>query len=162
MKNLQYGDELEIRVLLPTDESRIKAIFNRARRIELLSMGSTTCEHSQFKSFDPRSHAAVSVLNEEVNGFIEFSPDEILGLYVDPLHQGKGVARRLLRFALKSMDNSINAEVLAGNEHALTLFFRHGFEVLRPTTIAIPEAKAAARGYHLQRTISASLHQTVA
>lgn len=159
MKISHYGDELKVSTLLPRDKPHVQTIFSEARRIELLSAGITLHEDPKFL-VDSYAQVAVARLDAEVAGFVEYSTSEILRLYVDPLHQGKGVSSRLLRYALQHMLGSVNAEVLAGSELALTLFFRYGFEVLRPLTIEILETKTVARGYLLQLRGSTRSNQT--
>lgn len=155
MKSSQYRiDDLEIREFKAEDKQALANINQQARRSELALAGISISGALQNEPSFPNQagfKVMISFLKSEIVGFVEFSDSEISRIHVSPAHQGRGVARRLLRHALENIEGTANAEVLAANERALTLCFRHGFDVMRRTSIEIPETGTVAQGYMLQR-----------
>ena len=155
MKLQQLRDnQLEIRCLRQDDMPSVWTIYEHGRQAEVSAINVQGRESSTRHGgsiFHLDSQVAICLFAEEIIGFVRFSRNEILGIYVAQRHQGRGAARRLLRHALENMDAAVDTEVLATNERALTLFFRNGFEVTRPTSVEIPECGSVAQGYLLQR-----------
>lgn len=147
---------LIIREATPVDSGAVENVFERARRIELTCAGVLNAEYtySTIKSspYDYNIQVFVAELFGKILGFTATSEYEIERIYVDPDHFGHGIGRALLEHALFSIKGPINIEILSQNQRALDLCFRHGFEVLRPTSIIIPEVQAIGWGYILHRT----------
>lgn len=147
-KNKLYLD-LWLRPRQPNDSYRIEQIFSAAYIEELNRIGAAdVC----MATLVPRSDVSVTVAEYagEVLGFIEHHTDAICGLYVDPVHHRRGVGRSLLRHSLENTATAINAEVFAGNEAALALFFQEGFEVVRRTETTLRGSKKYAPSYLLE------------
>jgi len=72
----------------------------------------------------------VAVLQNEVLGFVAFSPNEINWLYVDPNHYKKGIGYALLNFALEHCEDSVEVSVLSGNVPAIQLYRKMGFKTI--------------------------------
>ena len=65
-----------------------------------------------------------------VVGFIAFSDTELAWLYVDRSCARQGVGSELMRFALERVQDDAEIEVLDGNEPALALYAKFGFNYL--------------------------------
>lgn len=152
MKKQQYrNSQLEFRSMVEQDITSVRKFYDLARSSDLCDAGIVVDKEIPYFSRGTDSRVVVSVLDGQVVAFVDFTTSEICGLYVDPIHEGKGVARMLLGHAMRAMDKEINAEVLAGNERAISFFFRQGFQVVRPTTVDILETQGVARGFLLLR-----------
>ncbi len=68
---------------------------------------------------------------EEVLGFIAFDPEEITWLYVDPAYYKMGVGKTLIEHAISRCDDLIKIVVLSGNQPAINLYTKLGFELVR-------------------------------
>lgn len=72
----------------------------------------------------------VALLENQVVGFIAFSPDEINWLYIDPNHYKKGIGYALLNFALERCEDKVEVSVLSGNTPAIQLYLKMGFTII--------------------------------
>jgi ribosomal protein S18 acetylase RimI-like enzyme len=71
----------------------------------------------------------VGLIDDNIVGFVAYTPDELTWLYVDPALQGRGYGRWLLRHALAQGDAEMTTEALIGNDSALGLYLSEGFEI---------------------------------
>jgi ribosomal protein S18 acetylase RimI-like enzyme len=125
---------MPIRPYAPTDWPRLCEIHDAARLQELAASGlldafltlQQTAENEGL--FD--GQVLVAEEAQVVQGFIGFTDDELTWLYVDPKHQRRGVARQLVRAALKAASVPLVLDVLVGNDAALQFYLSEGFEVI--------------------------------
>jgi len=66
-----------------------------------------------------------------VVGFVGIEGNYLSWLYVDPDYYGRGIGRRLLRFAVDRLEPGGWALCLAGNDRALGLYQSEGFRIIR-------------------------------
>ena len=124
---------MEIREYRPRDWSRIEAIHDAARRLELSLAGLE-------EAFLPLKVAAqreglfnnalfVACLDKTPVGFAACTGDEIAWLYVDPAVHRRGIGRQLVLFALEHLSGAgeVSVEVLSGNVPARRLYEACGF-----------------------------------
>ncbi|MBV1776360.1 GNAT family N-acetyltransferase [Burkholderiaceae bacterium DAT-1] len=125
---------MNIRHYISEDWKRICAIHDAARHDELRAAGleaayltlEQTAESEGFHEYEIR----VAEVDGQVLGFVAFTPDELAWLYVDPDCYGKGVGLSLVLAALSEVSGPMSAEVLAGNDAAIALYRKAGFEVV--------------------------------
>jgi ribosomal protein S18 acetylase RimI-like enzyme len=125
---------VNIRPYTPADWDRVCEIHDAARRDELAAAGleaayltlAQTAENEGFHDYEIR----VAELGGRVAGFVAFTDDELAWLYVDPDAYGQGVGTALIRAALAETGAPLTAEVLDGNEAALAVYRKAGFEVV--------------------------------
>lgn len=70
----------------------------------------------------------VAEVDASAAGFAAFTADELAWLYVDPAFSCRGIGQALVKDALERMGRPVSVEVLAGNEPALRLYRRCGFQ----------------------------------
>lgn len=138
-----------------TDWPRLCQIHDSARLDELVASGleaafldlaSTATNEGLFEG-----QVIVAEINGEVEGFIAYSDGELTWLYVNPIKQGQGIGRALVRHAVEANEGNLSTEVLAGNEKALQLYTSEGFVVLRRVDGQLSGNEAfAASGYVLE------------
>lgn len=91
-------------------------------------------------------------IDDRVEGFVAFAPDEISWLYVNPAMHGRGYGKALLDHALSQCGPVVRTEVLEGNEPATRLYFASGFELERRVTGKLTGNESfAATGLYLRR-----------
>ena len=126
--------QLNIRKYEEKDFERLCQVHDPARKSELEYAGLPA-------AFLPLSIAAereglfeyqVYVAEDKglVVGFIAFSDTELAWLYVDRSCARQGVGSELMRFALERVQDDAEIEVLDGNEPALALSAKFGFNYL--------------------------------
>lgn len=140
---------MHIRPYTPQDWPRVCAIHDAARRDELAAAGldaayltlEQTAETEGLLDYQIRvallppqaggDHADdTDDAARAVAGFVAFSEDELAWLYVDPALYGRGVGRGLIRAVLAETQRPFTAEVLEGNEAALAVYLKTGFEIV--------------------------------
>jgi ribosomal protein S18 acetylase RimI-like enzyme len=85
-------------------------------------------ERSDAESFR-RSRKFVASLGEKVVGFVGVDGAYVSWLYVDPDYYGRGIGRRLLRFAVALIGTGAWTICLAANTGARHLYESEGFQV---------------------------------
>ncbi len=125
---------MDIRHYTPADWERVCEIHDAARRDELAAAGldaayltlAQTAENEGFHEYEIR----VAEVNGRVQGFVAFTQDELAWLYVDPAAYGQGVGTSLALAALSEVSAPMSAEVLDGNDAAIALYRKVGFELV--------------------------------
>lgn len=125
---------MNIRRYTNDDWPRICQIHDAARRDELSSAGlddafltlEATADNEGFYDYE----VMVAELDGEIQGFAAFSDVELSWLYVDPRFYRKGVGYALVKAVLAAAGTPLSVEVLDGNESALSLYRKVGFEVV--------------------------------
>lgn len=125
---------MRVRAYVSSDWDRVCEIHDAARRDELAAANldaaylslAQTAENEGFHSYDIR---VAEVLNRVV-GFVAFTSEELAWLYVEPASYRSGVGTSLIQAVLQEVHAPMSAEVLEGNEAALSLYRRAGFEVV--------------------------------
>jgi ribosomal protein S18 acetylase RimI-like enzyme len=126
---------LAIRPYAPADWPAICRVHDASRPIELALGGVDP------RAFLPMVAAAeadgffdsetwVACLATEVVGFVSWRGPYVTWLYVAPSAHRRGVARRLLREALRRIGSEAWTTMLEGNEPALALYRAAGLEVV--------------------------------
>jgi ribosomal protein S18 acetylase RimI-like enzyme len=124
---------MHIRPYATEDWNRVCQIHDAARKDELAAAGlapafltlEQTAENEGFLDYTLR----VAEADGRVVGFVAFTDEELAWLYVDPAEYGKGVGTALIQAALRETGSPMSAEVLVGNDAALAVYRRAGFEV---------------------------------
>lgn len=94
----------------------------------------------------------VAVVDGVVRGFVATHGDELSWLYVHPNSYRTGIGRALLRHAIAANPGKLTAEVLVGNDAALTLYLAEGFKVMKRVDGRMTGNESfAASGYVLER-----------
>jgi ribosomal protein S18 acetylase RimI-like enzyme len=123
---------MNIRPYTSGDWDRVCEIHDAARRDELAAAGldaaylplAQTAENEGFHDYAIR----VAVVGNKVVGFVAFTNEELAWLYVDPAVSSNGFATSLIRAALTETKAPLNAEVLDGNEAAISVYRKAGFK----------------------------------
>lgn len=139
---------MNIRRYTSDDWKRVCEIHDAARRDELAAAKldaayltlEQTAENEGFHDYEIR----VADENGLVVGFVAFTPDELAWLYVDPACYGRGLGGALVAAALSEATGPVSAEVLAGNDAALALYRKAGFEVVGQESGVMPGNEAFA------------------
>lgn len=84
-----------------------------------------TAENEGFHDYKLR----VAQIEDRVVGFVAFTEEEVAWLYVDPVEYGQGAGTALIRAALAETRSPMSAEVLEGNDAALAVYRKAGFEI---------------------------------
>jgi ribosomal protein S18 acetylase RimI-like enzyme len=126
---------MRVREYAPSDWPHLCEIHDSARKQELLASGLLDAFLTLAQTADNEGlfDGLVLVAQDDVDllGFIALSDNEITWLYVSPVHQRRGVARLLVRAALRSATGPVSLDVLVGNEAALKLYLSEGFQVVK-------------------------------
>ena len=77
----------------------------------------------------PKAETTVACLGGEPAGFISLLGNFIGGLFVAPMHQGRGIGRRLVAHALEEK-GELSLEVYLDNAQAVGFYKRLGFREL--------------------------------
>ena len=124
---------MHIRPYSTEDWKRVCEIHDAARKDELAAAGlaaafltlDQTAANEGFHEYTLRVAEAAG----RVVGFVAFTDEELAWLYVDPAEYGKGVGSALILAALQETRSSMSAEVLKGNDAALAVYRKAGFEI---------------------------------
>ncbi|MBD2515225.1 GNAT family N-acetyltransferase [Nostoc sp. FACHB-973] len=74
----------------------------------------------------------VAVEGDVVMGFASFVVDELIGLYVHPKYQGKGIGRALVEhFCNEASDRSINKVITTASLYAEGFYVKLGFTAIQ-------------------------------
>lgn len=123
---------LLIRDYRESDWPRFMAIHDaaRANELRLAGLGDAFLPLSVASEREGLFEYALRVadLGGMAVGFTAFTPVELAWLYVDPAFSRQGIGRALVEDALGHMERPASIEVLAGNEPALRLYQRCGFQ----------------------------------
>lgn len=130
----RLGSVVTIRPYSSNDWGRVCEIHDAARGDELAAAGldaayltlAQTADNEGFNNFEIR----VAVVGNRVMGFVAFTSEELAWLYVDPVSYGKGIGSSLIQAALRETGAPLNAEVLDGNEAAISVYKKAGFNVV--------------------------------
>lgn len=87
------------------------------------------------------SKTLVACIDDAVAGFVAWNGPYITWLYVDPNLQRRGIGSRLLNEALQQCGLHAWTSMIAGNDAALSLYKKAGFEIVSTKTGEI-------EGYH--------------
>ena len=125
---------MNIRPYTPNDWNRVCEIHDAARLDELAAAGliaayltlSETAENEGFHSYTIR----VAEIEDRVLGFVAFTNEELAWLYVDPASYSRGIGASLIQAALRETKASLSAQVLDGNEAAISVYKKAGFKVV--------------------------------
>lgn len=131
-----------IRPYVPDDWPRLCEIHDAARRQELQATGFLESYRTlaQTAGDDELLDSELLLVAEEggsVQGFIACSEGAITWLYVDPRQQRRGIARQLVRAALRACPAPLALVVLIGNEAALALYLSEGFRQLECADVKV-------------------------
>lgn len=139
--------KIEIREYREADWSRIEAIHDAARPMELKNAGLSA-------AFVPLREAAVNEdlfgyalrvaeIDGETVGFVAYTDEELAWLYVDPGQMRRGVGRALVQYVLDHTETRpLHIEVLAGNDPALKLYEAMGFRTGKVLSGVMPGNEA--------------------
>ncbi|UTH74648.1 GNAT family N-acetyltransferase [Chromobacterium sp. IIBBL 290-4] len=125
---------MNIRPYGPEDWDRVCQIHDAARRDELAAAKldaayltlEETADNEGFHDYTLR----VAEVGGVVSGFVAFTADELAWLYVDPATYGRGVGTALIHAALGEARAPMTAEVLNGNDAAVALYRKAGFDII--------------------------------
>jgi GNAT superfamily N-acetyltransferase len=125
---------MNIRPYTADDWLRVCQIHDAARRDELAAANleaafltlEQTAENEDFHGYTIR----VAEVGGTVVGFVAFTNEELAWLYVDPSKYGMGIGTSLIRAALAETKAPLGAEVLDGNDAAVTAYRKSGFEIV--------------------------------
>lgn len=148
---------VSIRQYEKSDWAAIERLHDNARKIELALAGLEN-------AFLPLSIAAereglfeypglfIASLDGGPVGFTACSEEELAWLYVEPTQFGKGIASKLVQYVLGAFPDIRCIEVLKGNEPAVALYKKFGFEVVAIEKGVMPgNEKFSVEVYKLQR-----------
>ncbi|MFN9744990.1 MAG: GNAT family N-acetyltransferase [Betaproteobacteria bacterium] len=124
---------MHIRPYSGKDWERVCQIHDAARKDELASAGLAaafltlehTAENEGFHDYTLR----VAQIEDRVVGFVGFTKEELAWLYVDPAEHGKGAGTALIQAVLTETRSPMRAEVLKGNDAALSVYRKAGFQI---------------------------------
>lgn len=147
--------DLLLRPYAESDWPRLCEIHDSARILELRAAGLEAAFLSLEQAAENEGlfDGTVVVADRagQIEGFVAFSDDELTWLYVDPALHRRGTGRALVRYVLQASKNDLSAEVLLGNEIALSLYRSEGFTVLKRVDGRLTGNEAfAASGYLLK------------
>lgn len=99
---------------------------------------------------------------DQMLGFVAIEGAEVSWLYVDPAYYRRGIGTSLLRHALGRIEGEAFTTVLEGNEPALHLYLRQGFEIVETKSGHLSGAPTIpARGHVLRRGDAAKCESQV-
>jgi GNAT superfamily N-acetyltransferase len=139
---MSLGSTVHIRPYTSNDWDRICQLHDAARRDELAAAGLEaayltllqTAENEGFLDYQIR----VAEVTGRVMGFVAFTVEELAWLYVDPSVYRKGVGTSLIQAVLAEVRQPLTAEVLYGNEIALAVYRKSGFEIVGRSQSRMP------------------------
>ncbi|WP_341528386.1 GNAT family N-acetyltransferase [Nostoc sp. UHCC 0302] len=74
----------------------------------------------------------IAVERDVVTGFTSYIVDELIGLYVHPKYQGKGIGRALVRhFCNEASDRGIDKVITTASLYAEGFYLRLGFSAIK-------------------------------
>jgi GNAT superfamily N-acetyltransferase len=122
---------MNIRPYTTDDWGRVCEIHDAARRDELAAAGLsdaylTLAETAENEGFD-EYEILVAERDENLLGFVAFTPEELAWLYVDPRFYRTGIGTALIEAVLRETASPLSAEVLDGNNAAITVYKKAGF-----------------------------------
>lgn len=135
--------DITIRTYRPEDWTRLEAIHDSARKMELMHAGLDA-------AFLPLAIAAereglfeysvwVAERDGEVVGFVAYTDEELAWLYVDPARMKGGIGRRLVQHFIDSTaKRPLSLEVLVGNDPAIRLYGAMGFVIEKTQSGRMP------------------------
>ncbi len=158
MKERSSGTRVEgllIRDYRQSDWPRLMEIHDAARADELRYAGledaflplSIAAEREGLFEYTLR----VAELDGRTAAFTAFTEDELAWLYVDPALSRQGIGQALVEDALGQMERPVSIEVLAGNEPALRLYQRCGFQQEKMVSGKMPGNEDFAVTCHVLR-----------
>jgi ribosomal protein S18 acetylase RimI-like enzyme len=147
---------MRLRAYVPKDWDRLCAIHDAARKDELRAAGLAeaflTLEQTAENEGLFNGELVVAEIDGEVQGFVAFAAGELTWLYVSPQTYRKGIGRQLLRYAVAASGGRLSAEVLVGNQPALSLYLSEGFHLLGRTNGRLAgNERYAASAFVLER-----------
>jgi len=123
---------VQVRPYAHTDWPTICEIHDLARRIELAaaSLDAAFLRLDQAAENEGLFDYQLLVLQDEaqVLGFVAFSPGELAWLYVHPRAHRRGVGTRLVHAAITATQGNLSVEILKGNDVAVALYKKAGFQ----------------------------------
>jgi len=79
-------------------------------------------------------HFDVAVLDDDIVAFCDHTPDEVMGLYIDPAFQGRGIGTALLGQAEGRMREAGAAFAKVHSALSSQSFYEHGYHETERTT----------------------------
>lgn len=133
--SLPSPETITIRDFAPADWARICEIHDLARPDELRG----SCDPRAFVPIlkDPQvedlkqSQKFVAEADQRVVGFVGVNQRCLGWLYIDPAYYGQGIGKLLLAKGLEAIGAGAYTIVLDGNQAALQLYLKAGFEEVR-------------------------------
>ncbi len=133
--DVTFADPLTVREYTSADWPAICRVHDASRVQELAAGGvdprafrpmTDVAEDDEFF----KSKTVVACLGGHVAGFASWNGAYITWLYVNPRAQRRGIASRLLGYALQRIGPEAWTNIVAGNAAALALYRQAGFEVV--------------------------------
>lgn len=129
---------MNVRMFDKSDFKRMAEIHDAARITELaaanLSDAFLTLEQTYENEGLFDGTVLVAELDGNVVGFVAYCNDEITWLYVDQNYSRRKIGETLLLRAIAECGNPVKIEVLKGNDRALNLYRKVGFEIMETKT----------------------------
>ncbi len=123
---------IKIREYRSSDWNHISGIHDAARMIELTNAKLEAAFIPLKEAADKEDLFAytlcVAEWQEKVVGFGAYLENEIGWLYVDPEYMRKGIGTQLVQYMMAHTKRPLEIEVLAGNDSALKLYEKMGFQ----------------------------------
>lgn len=140
---MERNDTLRIRDYQESDFNKIAEIHDQARKIELEAANllpafkpfEMVYEVEEF--FDYEIRIAVDD-QDEPQGFIAYTSDEIAWLYVNPKNHGQGIGSLLLKEGMAGSEEIKFIEILEGNLNAKRFYEKHGFKLVEMASGQMP------------------------
>lgn len=124
--------KFNIREYQPNDYAEVCRIHDVSRKEELTIGGAEKyfipLETAPYKDdfFSCKIYVAYDA--DSILGFVAVHPQELDYIYVDPIHQNKGIGYALATTALRYMSRSVSLDVFAENTKAKKLYKKLGFK----------------------------------
>lgn len=124
--------DITIRAYEAADLEKLSALWFEASLIAHAFIGEACLREQRVlveTVYLPGAETWVAVRGGEPAGFISLMEDFIGGLFVSPHHQGAGIGRRLVRYAVQ-LKGPLRLEVYTANTQAFAFYKALGFEEL--------------------------------
>lgn len=146
---------MDIRPYRDADWPRLCALHDASRPHELAASGLADAFIPLADAAGPEGlfDATLLVAEDEtgVQGFVGWTAGELTWLYVDPARHRRGIARALVRAAVRHAAGPLELDVLVGNEAALALYRSEGFEHVRTLSGRLAGNERFAASAHVLR-----------
>ena len=113
------------------DWESICKIHDSGRKIELEQANLSDAFLTMEETYENEGFFEYEILvleeQKEVKGFLAYNKEEIAWLYVNPRNHRKGIGTKLIKEAMKNMEDTIYVEVLVNN-NAIKIYEKLGFK----------------------------------